>query len=110
MIRLLTKIWIALIPILLYLFWIYVIENIILRKLLQPKKKKKIIDGEFEVVGEKSTDGTSQENSNNKADQNSTDTLGKNSYGNFSLHNKRFVFTLYVSFIAMIVSLIVSAF
>ena len=80
--KLITKLWPSLTPILLYIFWTYVVEKILLKKLL---KKSNVIEGE-KVVGEKST--------------------VKDSPSTFSLQNRRFIIVLYSSFIIGIVSLI----
>lgn len=100
-------------PILAYILWVYVIEGVILRKLLQPKKPlkksgEKIVEGEFKIVGEKST---VEENKKRDGSHDSTEAgqSQKQKTSDFSLHNKRFVVVLYVSLIAMIVSLVMSA-
>ncbi len=74
--KILLKIWPALVPLILYLFWIYVIDRIILKKL----KKSKIINAEFEEVRQ------------NKI------------INPFSLKNYRFIFTIYLSLILLIIS------
>ena len=95
MLKFLLKIWPAFLPILVYIFWVYVIDDILIKKILRPKKN---IDGEFKVVGEKST---KQEDS----------TLGSESKVNkFSLKNHCFVVILYLSLSLAILTLIVSAF
>lgn len=86
MLKFLVKIWPAFLPILVYIFWTYVIEDFILDRLL---RRKKIIEGE-KLVGEKSEAAT-------KA-------------GKFSLHNPCFVTVLYVSFGIAIFTLVMSAF
>lgn len=83
--RFILKLWPALTPILFYLIWIFVIERIILKKLL---KKSDIIEGE-KVVGEKST----------KAKKLSP----------FSLENRHFMIILYSSIIIAILTMIFTA-
>jgi len=73
--RFLLKIWPAWTVIFIYLFWVFIIERIILKKL----RKAKIIDGEFEEIN-------------------------SNKSGPFSLKNRGFLFTLYLSLIALIIS------
>ena len=80
--RILLKIWPALAVIFIYLFWVFIIERIILKKL----RKAKIIDGEFEEI-------------NNNP----------NTPGPFSLKNRRFLFTIYLSLIALIISFLLLA-
>jgi len=95
MFKFLLKIWPAFLPILAYIFWIYIVERMILSRLLQ---RKKIIDGEFQTVGEKSTEsGAKDENKKQKANK-------------FSLQNRQFVIALYISFILAILTLITAAF
>ncbi|MES2961333.1 MAG: hypothetical protein V4694_03005 [Pseudomonadota bacterium] len=84
MLKLLLKIWPAFIPIMVYIFWIYVVEGVILKKLL---KKEEIIEGE-KIVGEKP---------------------GKKP-GKFSLKNPCFVIILYMSLALAILILIAMAF
>ncbi len=86
LIRFFLKIWPALLPILFYLFWIFVIEKIFIKRIL---KKEKIIEGE-KIVGEKTT--------------------SKKLKDVFSLKNKRFLITLYASLILAIISLVFSVF
>lgn len=90
LIRLLLKIWPALLPILFYLFWIFVVEKIIIKKFF---KKSKIIEGEFKIVGEGET---AQPNNS--------------SIPKFSLQNRVFVMVLYLSFILAIIALVLTAF
>ena len=78
--KLILKIWPSLIPIIVYFFWTYFIEKILINKIF---RKGKIIDAtkeKEEYVIEKP--------------------------GNFSLRNKRFIFVLYISLILAIVTLI----
>jgi hypothetical protein len=79
--KLLLKIWPALMPIMVYLFWVFVVEKISAKIF----KKKDVIEGE-KVVGEKSTSS------------------GK--VGIFSLQNRCFVTILYMSLILAILSLV----
>jgi hypothetical protein len=94
MLKFLLKIWPAFLPILVYIFWIYVIEDILIKKILRPKK---IIDGEFKIVGEKSTE------------QNSQSETEKPKISKFSLQNSCFVTILYLSLSLAILGLIASA-
>lgn len=83
MLKFLLKIWPAFLPITIYILWVLVIENILIKKIL---RRKDYIEGE-KIVGEKST---------NKK--------------HFSLQNRNFVATLYVSFIVAIITLVLFAF
>lgn len=85
MLKLILKLWPALLPIIIYILWVLVIENILIKKIL---RKKDYIEGE-KVVGEKATAKSEKK---------------------FSLQNRSFVFVLYISFIAAIVTLVFSAF
>ena len=90
MLKLLLKIWPALIPITVYVFWVLVIENFLLKKLL---KKSDVIEGEKveeKLVGEKSTEIKKP--------------------GMFSLHNRCFVIILYMTLALGILILISFAF
>jgi len=90
MLKLILKIWPALIPLMVYIFWVYIIENFLLKKLL---KKSDVIEGEKveeKVVGEKSTEVKKP--------------------GVFSLHNRCFVIILYMTFELGILVLISMAF
>ncbi|MBM5782692.1 MAG: hypothetical protein FJ368_04640 [Pelagibacterales bacterium] len=84
--RFILKIWPALLPILFYLFWIFVIEKIFIKKIL---KKEKIIEGE-KIVGEKTTSTKLKDV--------------------FSLKNKKFLITLYSSLFLAIISLVFGVF
>ncbi len=86
MLKFIVKIWPAFLPILVYIFWTYVVEGLILERLL---RRKKIIDGE-KLVGEKSE--------------------ATKKVGMFSLKNQCFVTVLYVSFAMAIFTLVMSAF
>lgn len=86
LIKLLLRIWPALIPITIYVLWVLVVDRILIQKIL--KKKSKIIDGEYKIVGEK----TSQKNEE-KVDR-------------FSLQNRHFLIVLYLSLTFGIVALI----
>lgn len=94
MLKFLIKIWPALIPIATYFLWSYVIEKLIQKITKNSAKNKQIIQGEYEVVGEKKT---SQGQKTQKIP-------------NFSLKNPKFIITLYISLILAIASLIYSAF
>ena len=95
MLKFLLKIWPAFLPILVYIFWIYVIDNVLIKRIL---RSKKTIDGEFKIVGEKATE--SSEKKEHSAEN----------YGCFSLKNNCFVIILYLSLSLAILTLIVSAF
>ncbi len=86
MLKILIKLWPALIPIALYLLWIFMVGK------FSVKKKKKIIEGEFGVVGEGEALDDGKKN------------------GNFSLENRFFLFIVYFSLILAIVTLILAAF
>jgi hypothetical protein len=86
MLKFIVKIWPAFLPILVYIFWTYVVEGLILERLL---RRKKIIDGE-KLVGEKSE--------------------AAQKVGMFSLKNQCFVTVLYVSLAMAIFTLVMSAF
>lgn len=90
MLKFLLKIYPAFLPIFVYIFWIYVVEGLILKALL---KKEKIIEGE-KIVGQKATE-----------EKNHPPKIAK-----FSLQNRCFVIILYMSFILAILTLLVSAF
>lgn len=85
MLKLLLKLWPSLIPIAVYIFWVFVVEKI-LQKIF---KKKNVIEGE-KIVGEKTTE------------------IKK--VGIFSLKNHCFVVILYMSLILAILTLIASVF
>jgi hypothetical protein len=84
MLKLLLKIWPAFIPIIVYIFWVYVVEGVVWKKFL---KKEEIIEGE-KIVGEKTTQ---------KA-------------GKFSLKNRCFVTIVYMTLVLAILILIAMAF
>lgn len=88
MLKLLLKIWPAFIPIMVYIFWVYVVEGVILKKFL---KKEEVIEGE-KIVGEKTT-------------KNSAEKAGK-----FSLKNRCFVTIVYMTLVLAILILIAMAF
>ena len=90
MLKLFLKIYPAFLPILVYIFWVYVIKGLILKRLL---KKEKTIEGE-KIVGQKAT-------KENYADS---------KIGNFSLQNRYFVAVLYMSLISAILTLVFLAF
>lgn len=86
LIKFLLKIWPAFIPLMIYVFWVLVIDRIVIAKLI---KKKTDIEGE-KVVGEKTTKIIQP--------------------GMFSLQNRCFVIILYMSLALTILSLISFAF
>ncbi len=89
MIRLILKIWPALLPITLYLLWVFVFSKLISRIF----RKKDYIDANFDIIDEK----TGQKTEKNAK------------IGRFSLENRVFVAVLYVSLLMMIFSLILLA-
>jgi hypothetical protein len=92
MLKLLLKIWPAFTPIIVYILWVFVVEGLILKKIL---KKEEIIEGE-KVVGEKTTQKIA-ENPVKKA-------------GKFSLKNRCFVTIVYMTLVLAILILISMAF
>lgn len=80
MFRALLKIWPALTPIALYLLWYFLFKR--------KRKKSDIIEGEYEVVGEKK-----------KSEENY-----------FSMANKNFAIVIYLTFVLIIASLVILAF
>jgi len=82
MLKLLLKLWPALLPIVIYFFWVFVIEKLVLQKIFC---KKADIEGE-KLVGEGSTE------------------IKKIKV--FSLQNQRFVTVLYSSLVVAIILLI----
>ena len=89
MIRLILKIWPALLPITLYLLWVFVFSKLISRIF----RKKDYIDANFDIIDEK----TGQ-----KIEKNAK-------IGRFSLENRVFVAVLYASLLMTIFSLILLA-
>jgi hypothetical protein len=81
LLKIFLKIWPSLIPITVYIFWVFVVEKIF--------KKKDVIEGK-KIVGEKSTE------------------IKRPSI--FSLENRCFVVILYMSLISAILTLIASVF
>jgi hypothetical protein len=92
LIKILLKIWPALLPIALYIIWRLVIKKIIFKI----KERSKIINGE-KIIGEKSSEKNEINNSGN---------LKKI----FNFNDRNFIITLYISLILMIASLIFLAF
>lgn len=92
LIKILLKIWPALLPIALYIIWQLVIKKIIFKI----KERSKIINGE-KIIGEKSSEKSEINNSGN---------LKKI----FNFNDRNFIITLYISLILMIASLIFLAF
>lgn len=86
MIKLLLKLLPALTPVIFYFIWIYVIEKLIIKKLI---KKNNIIETEKEV-GSKSTE----------------EKFKTKKVGNFSLNNQNFVKILYLTLIIAIFNFI----
>ena len=84
MLRFLLKIWPAFVPIAIYLLWVFFIKKYFIKK----PSKKKIIDAEFEVVGESP----------------------KSEKKIISLENKFFIMVIYSSLILAIITLILTAF
>jgi uncharacterized membrane protein len=83
MLKFLLKIWPSFLPIFIYILWVLIIENILIKKIL---RRQDYIEGE-KIIGEKST---------------------KKSH--FSLQNRNFLITLYASFLIAIFTLISFAF
>ena len=92
LIKILLKIWPALLPIALYIIWRLVIKKIIFKI----KERSKIINGE-KIIGKKSSEKSEINNSGN---------LKKI----FNFNDRNFIITLYISLILMIASLIFLAF
>lgn len=84
LLKFLLKIWPAFLPILVYIFWVYFIERVVIARIMKKK------DIEEKVVGEGSTEVKKP--------------------GMFSLKNHRFVAVLYASLIMAIISLVFTAF
>ncbi len=96
--KLLLKIWPALIPILLYIFWI-----IIKRMIKNHFRKKSYIEGEFMEVKNYEKDMTSHKSRVITNDN-------KQIIGDFSLRNPKFIIIVYLSLSLIIISLIFFAF
>jgi uncharacterized membrane protein len=92
LIKILLKIWPALVPIALYIVWSLIIKKIIFKL----KQKNKIIEGE-KIIGEKSS----------VSDNLQYDFESKKL---FNFRNTNFIITLYFSLIIMILCLIILAF
>lgn len=90
MIRLFLKIWPALLPIILYLLWVFVFRKLIIRIF----RKKDYIDADYDIIDEKT--GKKKEKNDG--------------IGRFSLQNRVFVVVLYASLLMTIFSLIFLAF
>lgn len=88
MLKLILKIWPSLLPIAVYIFWMYIVEGIILKRLL---RKKDTIEGQ-KIVGNKTTKEDVEK------------------LGIFSLKNRCFVVILYMSLFLGILTLLLSAF
>lgn len=97
-IKILLKIWPALIPILTYLFWVLVVEKIVTRI---SARQKNFVRGQYKIVGQKSS---SKPDSPGYDEGTQQEKIGK-----FSLKNKSFITLLYVSFLLVIFSLIYKA-
>jgi hypothetical protein len=100
LIKILLKIWPAITPILLYIFWNYVIDRI-LKKIFKRKdtiKGDKIVKDGEKIIGESASEKL-QENFKNEQ-----------KISPFSLRNRYFVIILYISFISAIFTLIYGAF
>lgn len=103
LLKFLLKIWPSLIPIFVYIFWVYVIEGIFIKKILKrTKKKHESLKDEFKFVGEKSTSQDLEENNDEKI-------LDSNEVGKFSLNNRCFMIMVYMSLILAILTLIANA-
>ena len=92
LIKILLKIWPALVPIILYLVWSLVIKKIIFKL----KQRNKIIEGE-KIIGEKSS-----------KDDNLHYDFESKKLVNFN--DRNFIIILYLSLIIMIACLIILAF
>jgi hypothetical protein len=114
LIKILSKIWPALTPILIYILWQYALKRLVNKAMKTNHDKKnhklqsdfsdKIIDGEAEeVIGSKVSEGVHKQGQGNSTSQNQQ-------VGIFSLANKNFVVVLYISLIIAIISLIILAF
>ena len=92
LIKILLKIWPALVPIAIYIVWNLIIKKIIFKL----KQKNKIIEGE-KIIGEKSSarDNLQYDFESKKL---------------FNFRNTNFMITLYFSLIMMILCLIILAF
>ncbi len=96
--KLLLKILPAFIPLFTYIFWVVIVDGIIVKYITKKisnkfNKNNKIIDAEYEIIGQKST---------NKNKSNSKGSL-KN---RFAFKNNKFVAPIYLSLILAIFSLI----
>lgn len=89
LLKLFLKIWPAFLPILVYIFWTYIVDGLIVQYFL---RKRKIIEDQ-KIVGE---GATYEKKSEEKV-------------GRFSLKNRCFVIILYMSLILAILTLIVTA-
>lgn len=100
--KIFLKIWPSLIPIFSYIIWVYIVKGIIVKFALRMMAKRykvrqeKIINGEYEVVGSKSTRDIDSD-------------LQKNQQGIFSLKNPTFVAIIYFSLILLIISFLLGA-
>jgi hypothetical protein len=95
MLKLLLKIYPAFLPILLYVFWVFVVQKFISKIWL---KSKKTIEGE-KVVGNKTT-----------SEKVEKEEIITPKISNFSLQNRHFIAVLYLSFLLAILTLIFAAF
>jgi hypothetical protein len=98
LLKIFLKIWPSLIPIVVYLVWVYVIDGFFMKRFF---KRKKIIEGEFKTVGEKSTEAKNSKSGEGEE---------KGIIGKFSLQNQCFVLVLYLSLMLSIITLLVAAF
>lgn len=103
LLKILLKVWPSLVPIFAYIIWVYIVKGIILRILINLltkrshlKKGNRVIDGEYEVVGDKSTKAKGESSTQEQP-------------GNFSLENRSFVVMIYLSLILLIASFIYGA-
>lgn len=92
--KILLKLWPALIPIILYLLWL-VVKNYY--------KNKNYIDGEFKEVNPKKVHEEKQNYQNKLHSE-------KENVGDFSLKNRNFILVIYFSLFAIIISFLLFAF
>lgn len=99
--KLLLKLWPAFVPLLSYVFWAVIIDGIIIKYILKKLNKSKgdeVIDGEYEVVGTKTTKKAKINNQHQYQE--------KTLKYHFSLKNNVFIAVIYLSLISAIISLL----
>ncbi len=101
LLKLLLKLLPALIPVFSYIFWVVIVEGIIVRYILNKiynknKKNSDVIDGDYEIVGDKST----------KSSDKFANYQSRPLKERFSLQDKIFVSVIYLSLVIAILSLI----